>query len=117
MLFKEVIGQQAVKQRLIKSASEGRVSHALLFLGAEGSGNLALAIAYAQYLVCENNSYLSYGETIDSCGICPACLKLKKLVHPDITFSYPVAPVEGIKNPRSVDFVQSWRKMVLDHPY
>ena len=89
MQFSDVIGQQEVKQRLIKSVSENRVSHALLFLGAEGSGNLALAIAFAQYLVCEHRT------EEDSCGKCPACVKMKKLVHPDVTFSYPVTTREN----------------------
>src|SRR5689334_14696327 len=111
MQFSNVIGQEDVKERLIRSVKENRVSHALLFLGAEGSGNLPLAIAFAQYLVCENP-----GET-DSCGKCPACLKMKKLVHPDVTFSYPVTTREKIKNPKSVDFVTEWRKAVLHNPY
>ncbi len=111
MQFSDVIGQQEGKKRLIKSVSENRVSHALLFLGAEGSGNLALATAFAQYLVCENAN----GE--DSCGVCPACVKMKKLVHPDITFSYPVATKEKISKPKSIDFVSEWRKAVLKDPY
>jgi len=111
MLFKDVIGQQEVKDRLIRSVNENRVGHALLFLGLEGSGHLALALAFAQYLVCENRN----GE--DSCGKCPACIKMNKLVHPDVTFSYPVTTREKVKNPKSVDFVSEWRKAVLENPY
>src|SRR5436190_22821214 len=103
MQFKEVVGQQTVKQRLINSVKENRVSHAQLFLGPEGSGNLALAIAYAQYLLCENTSEL------DSCGICPACIKVNKLGHPDLTFSYPVASRDKISKPKSNDFADEWR--------
>ncbi len=111
MQFSKVIGQEGVKTRLIRSVNENRVSHALLFLGAEGSGSLPLAIAFAQYLVCENQ-----GEE-DSCGKCPACVKMKKLVHPDVTFSYPVTTREKLKNPRSIDFAADWRKAVLRNPY
>ncbi|MCX6274969.1 MAG: DNA polymerase III subunit delta [Bacteroidetes bacterium] len=111
MQFSTVIGQLEVKSRLIKSVKENRVSHALLFLGAEGSGSLPLAIAFAQYLVCENQ-----GED-DACGKCPACVKMKKLVHPDVTFSYPVTTREKLKNPKSVDFITEWRKAVLHNPY
>jgi DNA polymerase-3 subunit delta' len=110
MQFKDVIGQQSVKQRLVNSVKENRVSHAQLFLGPEGSGNLAMAIAYAQYLVCENPSG-------DSCGTCSACIKMNKLVHPDVTFSYPVAPKEKISKPKSVDYAEDWRKAVLENPY
>ncbi len=111
MQFSTVIGQLEVKSRLIKSVKENRVSHALLFLGAEGSGSLPLAIAFAQYLVCENQ-----GED-DACGKCPACVKMKKLVHPDITFSFPVTTREKLKYPKSVDFITEWRKAVLHNPY
>jgi DNA polymerase-3 subunit delta' len=111
MKFSSVIGHSEVKQRLIQSAKDKRVSHALLFLGSEGGGNLPLAIAYAQLLVCE-----SPGEN-DSCGQCSACIKMEKLVHPDVSFSYPVATKEKITKPRSVDFVTQWRSAVLDNPY
>ena len=111
MKFSSVIGHSEVKNRLIHSAKERRVSHALLFLGPEGGGNLPMAIAFAQYLICEAPS-----ET-DSCGICAGCKKLEKLVHPDVSFSYPVAPKDKISKPRSIDFAPQWRKEVVDNPY
>ena len=111
MQFKEVIGQYALKQQLIRGTKENRVSHAQLFLGNEGSGNLALAMAYAQYLVCEKQ-----GEA-DSCGTCHACVMMNKLGHPDVSFSYPVAPKDKISKPKSSDFADEWRNAVLDNPY
>lgn len=111
MKFSGVIGHSDVKQRLIQSAKDKRVSHALLFAGPEGGGNLPMAIAFAQFLVCENPT------DTDSCGKCPGCLKMEKLVHPDVTFSYPVAPKEKIKNPKSVDFVQQWRASIIENSY
>jgi DNA polymerase III subunit delta' len=109
MLFRDIIGQNAVKQRLISSVKENRVSHAQLFLGPEGSGNLALAVAYAQYLCCENKG------AEDSCGICSSCIKLNKLVHPDVTFTYPVALID--KKKTSVEFIEDWRKAFINNPY
>jgi len=111
MQFQYVIGQETAKQRLINGVKDNRVSHAQLFLGPEGSGNLAMAVAYAQYLVCEHP-----GDS-DSCGTCSSCIKMNKLVHPDVTFSYPVATKEKISKPRSVDFVEEWRKAVPGNPY
>ena len=112
MLFKDIIGQEAVKQRLIRSVIQGRIGHAQLFLGPEGCGNLALAIAYAQYLVCENR-----GKS-DACGTCHACLKYEKLIHPDLHFVYPVSTTKDVtKNPVSSDFIQEWRKAVGENPY
>ena len=111
MRFAAVIGHKSVKEKLTATAREGRVSHAQLFLGPEGAGNLAMALAYAQFLVCENR------EAADSCGTCPACVKMSRMVHPDVSYSYPVAGKEKIKNPKSVDFVEEWRKAVTDNPY
>ena len=73
MQFKNIIGHKEVKTRLINSVKEGRISHAQLFLGAEGSGNLPLAIAYSQYIACENKT------ENDSCGSCSSCVKYEKL--------------------------------------
>ncbi len=112
MLFKDIVGQERVKQRLIHSVVQGRISHAQLFLGPEGCGKLALAIAYAQFLACENRG------TSDACGTCPSCLKYEKLIHPDLHFVYPVSTTKSIiKNPVSNDFIQEWRSALLENPY
>lgn len=109
MLFKEIIGQNAVKERLIRSVKEGRISHAQLFLGPQGSGSLALAVAYAQYISCGNK------QEDDSCGQCPSCIKYNKLVHPDLHFVYPVALSKNVRV--STDVAGPWREAFLDNPY
>jgi DNA polymerase III subunit delta' len=109
MQFKDIVGQQAVKQRLLGTVHENRVSHAQLFLGPEGSGSLALAVAYAQYLSCENR------QTDDSCGVCASCRKYEKLVHPDLHFSYPFFASD--KNDTALSFIEQWRDALLANPY
>ena len=110
MQFKDVIGQSAVKQRLIQSVRENHVSHAQLFLGPAGSGKLPLALAYAQYILCPNRT-----ET-DSCGVCPTCQKMQKLVHPDLHFVVPTATTKKIKsNPESDLFMEEWREYVVQN--
>ncbi len=109
MQFKQIVGQDAVKQRLIKSVKENRVSHAQLFLGPQGSGSLPLAVAYAQYLSCENR-----GED-DSCGECSSCRKYQKLMHPDLHFSYPFFAKH--KEDTAVTFIEQWREAFLNNPY
>lgn len=84
MFFKDVIGQEEAKQRLIAEVKEGRIPHAQLICGPEGTGKLPLAIAYARYICCENR-----GEH-DACGVCPSCTKFNKLAHPDFHFVFPV---------------------------
>lgn len=84
MQFKDIIGQNSVKQKLIETVNSGRVSHAQLFLGRGVNGKFALALAYAQYMNCENRT-----ET-DSCGECSNCKKYGAMSHPDLFFSFPV---------------------------
>lgn len=109
MQFKQIVGQAAIKQRLINSVNENRVSHAQLFLGAEGSGSLALAVAYAQYLCCLDKQ----GD--DSCGECSSCRKYQKLVHPDLHFSYPFFAKH--KEDTALTFIEQWREAFLANPY
>jgi DNA polymerase-3 subunit delta' len=109
MQFKYIAGQAPVKQRLINTVNDNRVSHAQLFLGPEGSGSLALAIAYAQYLCCEDK------QAEDSCGVCSACRKYQKLMHPDLHFSYPFFAKD--KNDTALSFIEQWREALLANPY
>jgi len=112
MQFKDVIGHENVKNRLVNSVKEGRISHAQLFLGAEGCGNLPMAIAYAQYISCLNKT------DTDSCGICASCIKYEKLVHPDLHFVFPVASSAEVKDkPTSTKYIAQWRSAILEEPY
>jgi len=109
MQFKQIAGQQAIKQRLINTVNDNRVSHAQLFLGPEGSGSLALAVAYAQYLSCEDR------QPDDSCGVCSSCRKYQKLMHPDLHFSYPFFAKD--KNDTALTFIEQWRDAFLANTY
>jgi len=112
MQFREVIGQEQVKKRLIKSVHDERISHAQLFFGPPGIGKLPLAIAYAQYVSCEQRT-----ET-DSCGTCPSCIKYGKLAHPDLHFVFPVVnPKGGSVKAVSDNYIQQWRETVIANPY
>jgi DNA polymerase-3 subunit delta' len=112
MMFREVIGQTDIKQKLIQTVTDNRVSHAQLFFGSEGSGALALAIAYAQYINCNSRT-----ET-DSCGVCPSCIKYQKLIHPDLHFIYPIATTKSVtKKPLSKNFLNDWREILISNYY
>lgn len=110
MPFQDVIGQEMVKNDLKELIHQNRLSHALLFLGKEGNGSLGLALALAQFLVCENKGQ-------DACGHCPACTKAQQLVHPDIHFSYPVVTRKPGTPPVSTDYVAEWREFFKTYPY
>jgi DNA polymerase-3 subunit delta' len=107
MRFNEVIGQNAAKDNLRQMVATDRLPHALLFLGPGGSGKLALALALAQYVLCENPAS---GE---SCGSCPECSKASRLIHPDLHFSYPTVGT----NVTSDTFLPQWREAIAENPY
>lgn len=115
MLFQDVIGQTEIKGHLQEMVQNNRISHALLFLGKEGCGALPLAIAFAQYIVCQQVK-ANPGAT-DSCGTCPPCVKAKQLMHPDIHFSYPVIPKKPGDKPVSTDYISEWREFIGQYPY
>lgn len=107
--FAKVVGHATLKARLINNIREGRVAHAQLFLGPRGSGNLALALAYARYLLCEKP------DAGDSCGECPSCIQMDKLEHPDLHLAFPVFFTDKVKV--CEPFLADWRKAVLADPY
>ncbi|MDR1458731.1 MAG: DNA polymerase III subunit delta, partial [Bacteroidales bacterium] len=107
MFFADVLVPQQIKQLLINTVNQQRVSHAQLFLSQAGVHSLGLAIAYAQYLNCHNRT-----ET-DSCGVCSSCLKYKNLAHPDLHFFFPsVEKAKKENDPTS--FHKDWREIVLE---
>ena len=112
MQFKDIIGLENIKNHLIKSADTGRIPHAQLFVGAEGTGTLAMAIAYAQYILCNNKN----GENLGNDQACN--LKCDKLTHPDLHFAFPVATTDKVKkNPISNYFLNEWREFINQNPY
>ena len=109
MFFSEIVGQEILKDQLVQTVRENRISHARLFLGPEGSGSLPLAIAYAQYINCTDR-----GER-EPCGKCLSCVKFKKLAHPDLHFVFPVVKTET--KAVSDSFIKKWREALLINPY
>lgn len=112
MQFSEILGQEYIKSHLTKSADLGRIPHAQLFVGPEGSGTLAMAIAYSQYILCNNKKGENCGEN-ESCNI-----KFEKISHPDLHFVYPTVSTDEVKkNPKSIDFIADWREFIIENPY
>lgn len=112
MQFSDIIGQDYIKNHLVKSAAAGRIPHAQLFVGAEGSGTLAMAIAYAQLILCTNTS-IDNNEGNESCN-----LKFSSLSHPDLHFIFPNTSNDEVKTkPKSADFLIDFREFILKNPY
>lgn len=111
MKFSEIPGQKDIIGKLISSVKSERVSHAQLFTGPEGCGSLALALAYAQYVSCENRSLR------DSCDICKSCVKYEKMIHPDLHFVFPVIRDKKTSEPVSDNYIEQWREFVSQSPF
>ncbi|MGS2725705.1 DNA polymerase III subunit [Psychroserpens sp. BH13MA-6] len=112
MLFSEILGQEHIKNHLTKSCDFGRIPHAQLFVGPEGSGTLPMAIAYAQYILCKNSN----GENNNGIEACN--LKFNNLSHPDLHFAFPVATNDKVKkHPVSNHFMEEWRQLIDRQPY
>ncbi len=115
MQFKDIVGQKDAKERLLHSYKEGRLAHAIMLLGPEGSGNLAMALAFAQYISCPNKSHE------DSCGACVSCKRHASLQHPDVHFSFPYFPApkseRGGEDTNSGFYAAPWREALLESPY
>jgi DNA polymerase III subunit delta' len=111
MLFSDIINQQTTKSYLLQTMQQQRLSHALLFLAPEGAGGLPLALAFAQYVVCENQ------HANGACGECDQCKKAAQLIHPDIHYSYPVVNKKSGEKPVSTDYIKEWREFVQEYPY
>lgn len=111
MFFRDVIGHEEIKQRLITSLQTGRISHAQLFAGDTGAGTLALALAFAQYVFCTGE------KGTDSCGECSSCKKMRKYIHPDLHFVFPVIKSAKVKTPVSDEYINDWRSLISKSPY
>ena len=107
MLFNQIIGQEHIKKHLQTSAENGRIPHAQLFVGKEGAGTLPMAIAYAQFLLC------NFSDNGDACN-----LKCNKLQHPDLHFAFPVTTNDAVKKHAVSDlFLEDWRQFINEQPY
>ncbi len=109
-MFKDVIGHEDIKQRLVHALQAGRISHAQLFAGNTGYGSLALALAFAQYIFCTGD------KKEDACGMCPACRKMQKLIHPDLHFVFPIVRKNG-KSQISDEYINQWRHLLTHTVY
>ncbi|HTB26424.1 MAG TPA: hypothetical protein VK711_13710 [Puia sp.] len=119
MLFSQVIGQQEIKAKLRNLVEHNRLSHALLMNAPEGAGGLPLALAFSQFMVCERvseeNSINNF--PLESCNICPSCVKAAQMIHPDIHYVYPVVSRKSGDKPVSTDFISEWREFISQFPY
>lgn len=114
MRFADIPGNEDIRRALTGMADSGRVAHAMLFYENEGCGALPLVLAYFQYLNCQDR------HDGDSCGECPSCRKISRLIHPDLHFVFPVntgSKVSASEKPVSDTYMEYWRDLVLADPY
>lgn len=109
MFFKDIAGQTTIKTQLKEAYHKKRIPHAMLLNGPEGNGKMALALAFARFVLCKNRM------ADDACGTCSSCLKFSKLEHPDLHFIYPVVKKTG--KAISDDYLSNWKPYLLSTPY
>ena len=111
VFFKDIIGQKEVVEQLRRCVDENRLAHALLITGPQGNGKLAIAIALANYMLCNSRGS-------DVCGSCPSCVKLDKFIHSDLHFVFPVKKKKGSDTPPiSDDYITEWRELLAKGAY
>jgi DNA polymerase III subunit delta' len=111
MQFNQLVGHRQTKTNLAQMVDGNRIPHALMLSGTEGIGVLPLAIAMAQYIMCSGK------KNGESCNECASCIKIQKLQHPDVHFSFPVIKIDPKKVPLSADFIKEFRIAVAENPY
>jgi len=114
MRFADIEGNESVKAALTGMVDSGRIPHAIMFHENDGGGAIGMCLAFLQYLNCHGRS------AGDSCGSCPSCNKVTKLIHPDIHFVFPVAGgsiISSGSKPTSLSYVKQWRELVLSNPF
>ena len=132
MKFSEIIGQEAIINRLKETVEVGKIPHAIMFTGIEGSGTMPLAIAFAQYLLCQGPppaepapmGLFGFDEPAEAtpterpCMKCRSCLMAQKLQHPDLHFMFPIYKKYVAPKPTyCYDFIDEWHNLLLDNPY
>ncbi len=112
MKFENILGHSVLKEKLIDTINNSRISHSQLFLGPEGNGGLSLALAYAQMILCDDPT------PNDSCGVCTPCKQVTSFNYPDVHFVYPISrPKGGPTEPISINFINEWKDLVQSEQY
>ncbi|NJN25571.1 MAG: DNA polymerase III subunit delta [Cyclobacteriaceae bacterium] len=113
MRFTDIPGLQSTKEKLYRTIESGKIAHAQMFAGPEGSANLAMAMAYAALLNCTNRT------ADDACGTCPSCSKINKLIHPDVHYVFPVSATKNVTGKEVVSdaFIAPWREFAMQQPF
>lgn len=114
MRFEDIQGNENVVKALVGMVDSGKIPHAIMFHEDDGGGAVALCLAFIQYLDCKSRS------AEDSCGTCPSCNKVAKLIHPDVHFIFPVSGgtlIPSSQKPTSLSYIKQWRELVLADPF
>lgn len=112
MNFTAIPAHDPIKTRLCYVTLHNQVPHAQLFWGAPGSAQLTLALAFAMYLHCNQPLHN------DACNTCPSCMKMSKLVHPDLKFIFPTSNTTKVANQEagSNNYLPAWRSFLQEQP-
>ena len=111
MLFKDIIGLKDTKQALVRAVNHNHIAHAQLFDGGVGGASLAMALAFATYINCEDK------QDDDACGRCSSCAKMSKFAHPDVHHIFPLPRSPKENEDLLAELTPQWRSFIQQNPY
>ncbi|MDE0472336.1 MAG: DNA polymerase III subunit delta [Ekhidna sp.] len=117
MQFSDIPGLNELKSQLVNTYTRGKVAHAQLFSGRSGTAALPMALAYAGFLMCQNKT------KTESCGVCSNCVRIQKLIHPDIHLLFPkiATPKTGEKSKKYYktlsETLPKFRSFIINQPF
>ena len=113
MRFADIPGLSETKAKLVDAVKQSHIAHAQLFVGKPGALNFPIALAFANFLHCQNRS------DADSCGTCAACSKSLKYIHPDTSFVFPLGNIKNDKDEDrfKAEITKTWRAFLLEQPF
>jgi len=84
-----VAGHRRVAELLARSIRDDSLPPSLLFTGPSNAGPRDTAIAAAQALNCQSPVTGQQSPVIDACGVCSACTRIARRIHPDVLIVEP----------------------------
>ena len=105
MSFQELIGNEKIKQNLIKILNTNTILHSYMFIGTKGIGKKLFAKEFAKGILC-------HSQNNKPCQNCKSCLEFLNGNHPD----YKEINLESDDNSIKIDTIRQMQKKIQELP-
>lgn len=102
MSFEKIIGNNKIKNELIKAFSTNSIAHSYIFSGQYGIGKKQIAIEFAKMILCLNKDNAP-------CCECKSCLELENDNNPDFNIIKPDGKIK-------IDQIRQMLEKVYEKP-